>query len=80
MSEWNDHARITVDSVSWGQLWWEVLEAWAASVIGMVGAVTELCWGQRAWRPPGADECVERCVAGRRFVVRSVEDRRMTRG
>ena len=34
MSEWNDRARITVDSVSWGQLWWEVLEAWAASVIG----------------------------------------------
>ena len=39
----------------------------------------ELCWGQRARRRPGTNDCVGRCVAGRWFVVRSAEDRRVTR-
>ena len=39
----------------------------------------ELCWGQRARRRLGANDGVGRCVAGRRFVVRSAEDRRVTR-
>ena len=34
----------------------------------------ELCWGQRARRRPCADDCVGKCVNGRRVVVRRVED------